>query len=95
MLVCFIHFAREAVGALGTRHSLRPLISEDATFLAKLATMRGEIAKLCLHAAGCLKCEEGGYNPIRANQTVVIARSASDEAIQPCFPLWIASLRSQ
>ena len=24
-LVCFFHFAREAAGALGTRHSLRPL----------------------------------------------------------------------
>jgi hypothetical protein len=27
MLVCFIHFAREAMGATGTRHSLRPLHS--------------------------------------------------------------------
>src|SRR6266516_4705645 len=27
MLVCFFHFAREAVGALGTRDSLRPLFS--------------------------------------------------------------------
>jgi hypothetical protein len=24
MLVCFVHFAREAAGALGARHSLRP-----------------------------------------------------------------------
>src|SRR5258708_2691806 len=27
MLVCFVYFAREAAGALGIRHSLRPLIS--------------------------------------------------------------------
>jgi hypothetical protein len=26
-LVCFIHFAREAAGAVGTRRFLRPLIS--------------------------------------------------------------------
>jgi hypothetical protein len=28
MLVCFIYFAREAAGALGTRHSPRPLLGE-------------------------------------------------------------------
>src|SRR5258707_8217359 len=28
MLVCFVYFAREAAGALGARHSLRPLISQ-------------------------------------------------------------------
>jgi len=28
-LVCFILFAREAAGAAGTRHSLRPLFSRD------------------------------------------------------------------
>jgi hypothetical protein len=37
MLVCFFYFAREAAGALGARHSLRPLIGEDGTLLAKLA----------------------------------------------------------
>jgi tripartite-type tricarboxylate transporter receptor subunit TctC len=37
MLVCFFHFAREAAGALGARHSLRPLNSEDRIFPAKLA----------------------------------------------------------
>jgi hypothetical protein len=39
--------AREAAGALGTRLSLRPLFFEGSTFTAKLALMRGEIAKLC------------------------------------------------
>jgi hypothetical protein len=36
-LVCFVYFAREAAGASSARHSLRPLISEDGTFLANLA----------------------------------------------------------
>src|SRR6476469_413269 len=35
-LVCFFYFAREAMGALGTRHSLRPLLSEARTDLAQL-----------------------------------------------------------
>ena len=39
---------REAAGAPGARHSLRPLFSEGSTFRIKLARMRGEIAKLCL-----------------------------------------------
>jgi hypothetical protein len=37
MLVCFFYFAREAAGAAGARHSLRPLISESGTFMANLA----------------------------------------------------------
>jgi hypothetical protein len=48
MLVCFVFIAREAAGAAGAWHSLRPLSSEGRTFTAKLAWMRGEIAKLCL-----------------------------------------------
>jgi hypothetical protein len=28
MLVCYLHIAREAAGALGTRHSPRPLLGE-------------------------------------------------------------------
>jgi hypothetical protein len=39
---------RAAAGASGARHSLRPLISEGGMLPAKLARMRGEIAKLCL-----------------------------------------------
>jgi hypothetical protein len=45
-LVCFLHLAREAAGAAGARHSLRPLISRGQDVPAKLAHMRGEIAKL-------------------------------------------------
>jgi hypothetical protein len=39
-------FAYEAAGALGARHSLRPLISEGGKFQLKLARTCGEIAKL-------------------------------------------------
>src|SRR5712671_3185112 len=37
MLVCFVYFAREATGALGARHSLRPLNFRRREFLANLA----------------------------------------------------------
>jgi hypothetical protein len=42
------YFAHKAAGAPSARHSLRPLISESGMLLAKLARMRGEIAKLWL-----------------------------------------------
>ena len=32
-LVCFLHIAREAAGALGTRHSPRPLFFKGACFM--------------------------------------------------------------
>jgi hypothetical protein len=50
-LVCLFYFACEAAGASSARHSLRPLISQGQEFTAKLACMRGEIAKLCLGMA--------------------------------------------
>jgi hypothetical protein len=37
MLVCFFHIAREAAGAAGARHSLRPLIIGWAGLKANLA----------------------------------------------------------
>src|SRR5258708_116854 len=37
MLVCFVYFAREAAGALGARHSLRPLISRGREIQVNLA----------------------------------------------------------
>src|SRR5260370_41128004 len=37
MLVCLFYLACEAAGASSARHSLRPLISGDRTFLANLA----------------------------------------------------------
>jgi hypothetical protein len=39
---------REAAGALGARHSLRPLFSEGGTFKQNSRERRGEIAKLYL-----------------------------------------------
>src|ERR1700680_4558722 len=41
MLVCFFYFAREAAGALGTRHSLRPPIFEGGSFINPGAARRG------------------------------------------------------
>jgi hypothetical protein len=35
MLVCLFYFARKAAGASSARHSLRPLVSEAADFMAK------------------------------------------------------------
>jgi len=36
LLVCFLIFAREAAGAAGVRHSLRPLIFRRRKLTAKL-----------------------------------------------------------
>jgi hypothetical protein len=42
-------------GASGARHSLRPRCSEGGKFRQTSRKTRGEIAKLCLSTAGCLK----------------------------------------
>src|SRR6202022_2191324 len=47
-LVCYLHFAREAAGASGTRHSLRPLFSKGEWFMHNSGASRRENAKLCL-----------------------------------------------
>jgi hypothetical protein len=44
-LVCFTFFAREAAGALGTRHSLRPLFSWAKRFMHDSGASRREIAE--------------------------------------------------
>jgi hypothetical protein len=59
MLVCFFHFAREAAGALGARHSLRPLISEGRSYSEKLARVRRD-------RGGILKIE-GRHGEERSN----------------------------
>jgi hypothetical protein len=48
------HIAREAMGALGTRHSLRPLIYRGANGFCKTsgASRRGN-AKVCLFGRHC------------------------------------------
>src|ERR1700736_1090230 len=48
---------REAAGASGARHSLRPLIAVGQDVQANLARASGEIAKLCLPQSCCLKIE--------------------------------------
>ena len=61
-LVCSLHIAREAAGALGTRHSLRPLFIEGHC-LAKLGRLAPrervlmfEIRKPSLRANGSREC---------------------------------------
>src|SRR5947199_3921451 len=64
--------AREASGALGARHSLRPLNSQGQDFNAKLARKARRDREAVFVNASLFE------NRIR---TAVIARSASDEAI--------------
>jgi hypothetical protein len=54
-LVCHLTFAREAMGAAGTRHSLRPLISRRKRFLQNPGDQRRGIAEP--YPPGCLKIE--------------------------------------
>jgi hypothetical protein len=51
------YFAREAAGASGARHSLRPLNFSGWDVQEKLARSRGEIAESWLRIRGCLKIE--------------------------------------
>jgi len=53
-LVCFFYFAREAAGALGTRHSLRPLIRANGSCKTSGDQRRGN-ANAHLRLFGCLK----------------------------------------
>src|SRR5436309_15725481 len=50
MLVCFFIFAREAAGALGARHSPRPLSFQRAAWLRKTRARCGENAEVCVRA---------------------------------------------
>jgi hypothetical protein len=43
-LVCFFHFAHKAAGAIGARHSLRPLFSESGMFWQTSGVSGREIA---------------------------------------------------
>src|SRR6266436_9194489 len=97
-LVCFIHFAREAAGALGTRHSPRPLFQGEAKqFLQNSGASRREIAELYLNLE-CRHCEE---RPVRRSSTSdrVRRRSQSEggrrkrrsNPLSPFLWLWIAS----
>jgi hypothetical protein len=55
-LVCFFHFAREAMGASGTRHSLRPLSRAVRARLGRIraARMRRRVGSLgAAHPSRC------------------------------------------
>src|SRR5439155_5019759 len=54
-LVCYLHIAREAAGALATRHSPRPLLGER--YLANLGRSRRGNAESYLNCFGSLKIE--------------------------------------
>src|ERR1700722_1902431 len=68
MLVCFLHFAREAAGASGTRRSLRPLIFRGTAFISNLGAIAPESANACLNWRR--HCEERSDEAI---QTVTAA----------------------
>jgi hypothetical protein len=72
---CAFYFAREAAGALGARHSLRPLMFRERDVPAKLARRRGEIAMLCLQMMHCLKIEA------EATPAAVIVRESGRSSI--------------
>src|SRR5260370_34238677 len=75
MLVCFVYFAREAAGALGARHSLRPLISESGTSMAKTRTHRAARTRTYVSR----HCEERSDESIHltSRQTWIASRSPS------------------
>jgi hypothetical protein len=81
-LVCFITFPREAAGATGTRHSLRPLFFEGHC-LAKLGRdLRRENADL--YPPGCLTFESvtpTPSSPAKAGDPVI--RGGSDRSEKP------------
>jgi hypothetical protein len=51
-LVCFLHFAHEAAGALGARHSPRPRLGER--YMRNSGTSRRGIAELRLESGARL-----------------------------------------
>jgi hypothetical protein len=81
MLVCFLLFTHEAAGASSARHSLRPLISEGRTFLAKLghAPRDREVVDSkppSLHAPRAWWGGVGGGGSIRRNRCFNVCRGA-------------------
>ena len=64
-LVCFFLSAREAAGALGTRHSLRPLFCWAKGFCKTSGASRRENAESCLKMER-RHCEERSDEAIHA-----------------------------
>src|SRR5437764_12184878 len=50
----YFHFARETAGALGTRHSPRPLLFRGGKFLHNSGASRRENAEVCVRTTGWL-----------------------------------------
>jgi hypothetical protein len=77
---------------LGARHSLRPLIIRGREIQAKpRAKTRGEIAKPCLCAAGCLKIESVMLQAVIDGGSVIASEAKQSMGSNE----WIASsLRS-
>ena len=61
-LVCSLHIAHEAAGALGTRHSLRPLFSRDIVWQSSGASRR-ETAESYLELEPSLRGAQRRNNP--------------------------------
>src|SRR6195256_4639449 len=67
-LVCYLHFAHEAAGATGTRHSPRPRILGKCFMHASGASRRG-IANACLQIESLtVVAREGGRSSIPRHQ---------------------------
>jgi hypothetical protein len=91
-LVCFLHFAREAAGAAGTRHFLRPLFSWADGLQNDSDASRRENAEP--YPFGCSKIETDNY----VTRRHVLPKSRVTRLItsrsQAC-PGWLSSRRSQ
>jgi hypothetical protein len=68
-LVCLLHFAHEAAGAAGTRHSPRPLFRGEG-FIETSGALRSEIADARLAVGGDL----GG--PLRSHIIMLAPQTA-------------------
>jgi hypothetical protein len=72
---------RAAAGASGARHSLRPLISDGQGFLANLAHVGGENAKLCLRVTRLFEIRIRSKHYAHATSSTVIARAGGRSSI--------------
>jgi hypothetical protein len=89
-LVCSLHIAREAAGALGTRHSLRPLFSEARTIFAIPRAISAARMGNCVCQPSLRGAERVGvgarYNSIHVvpDKRVQRARSGTHNHQCPC-----------
>jgi len=88
MLVCFLHFAREAAGASCARHSLRPLMFKWAGRSQQNSRAHAARSRSC--GCGCLKIESGLSSSAKADDPV--RRGVSALWLNP-VEYWIPRLR--